>query len=76
MALNYLKNIKYYLISIGISLIITVLLLFKNILLMGLNEYGIWGILGFCLVFFSVMTLVYIVTFSLGLLIYSIIKKA
>lgn len=74
--MNYFKNKFSYLISLGISLIVTVIILFRNILLMGLNEYGIWGIIGFSLVFFFVLTLVYLVIFSLGFLFHHLIKKA
>lgn len=74
--MNYLKNKFSYLISLGISLIVTLIILFRNILLMGLNEYGMWGIVGFSLVFFFVLTLVYLVIFSLGLGFYLLIKKA
>lgn len=75
MVLNYLKNKFSYLINLGISLIVTIALLFKNILLMGLNEYGVWGIIGFSLVFLIIMTIVYLVAFSLGLFVYILIKK-
>lgn len=72
---KYLLNKLSYLISLFTSLIFTVTLLFKNILLMRYNEYGLYGIIIFIIVSLFVFIIFFMIIFSIGLLGYIIYNK-
>lgn len=72
---EYLKQAKYYIISLVISIVLTTILLLKNlIILIKYNEYGATAVIIFILIFMLVALAIFIISYLLIFTIYKIKK--
>lgn len=72
---EYLKQAKYYIISLVISIVLTTILLLKKLItLIKYNEYGATAVIVFILIFMLVALAIYIILYLLLFIMYKINK--
>ena len=70
---SFIKNRIYWIISISIGLIITTALYLDNLIKYGkLNEYGVYGVIGFILVCLFTFLLVFGISFLICFIVFKI----
>lgn len=74
--MNYFKNIKTYLITIILALIVTIVLLGDNLItLIKYNEYGGWGVGLFAIIFLAICLTAFAFFLLIGFVVYLIVYK-